>query len=189
MKKYLCLIAVAGLTAAGCGDDSGRTSRTRDGGITLPDSGGRDGGGIMLMDSGGMTMRDTGGSTATCTENMPLPQMVPMYPNPAPCAAATGECLMGCMDQACQDACIMADPMAMTCQQCLLFNQINCVNSMGCQSQWAATACCVNTTCPTDMMLGCLSTECADEDMAWTTCANGVVGACGAALGACFMGT
>jgi hypothetical protein len=36
-------------------------------------------------------------------------------------------------------------------------------------------------------MLGCLSTTCADEDMAWTTCANGVVSGCNAALNACFM--
>ena len=145
--------------------------------------GGTDAGGIVLMDSGpgmtgtdagpGMTGTDAGGGGgmfAPCTANSPLPQNIASSSTPV-CAASTATCLEGCTDNACADACIMADPNATMCNQCIVINQLSCVN----------------TTCPTDMMLGCIDTTCAAANSAWETCADGVVSGCGAAISACFM--
>ena len=183
-------------TDAGPGTDSG--------GIILPDSGPpRDSGGIVVRDTGGPDPECVSNSdclssemcsggfcvprmTMTCTTDMPLPRTIAPYSGFAPCSSATTTCIESCTDSACAQSCIDSDPDP-NCGRCVTMNQISCVNSMGCQTQWTAVACCVNTTCPTDPELGCLSTTCADEDDTWATCADGAVAGCGTAIDACFM--
>jgi len=179
------LVASAMVFAFGC--DDGRDPGTDAGGIVLMDSGPM----MMGTDSGPMMMgTDSGPGMTTCTENMPLPQTIPA-PTTAACAAATNTCLMGAMTQAEFQACIDADPSATAegnpCQTCLSIAQTACINANGCQANWTTLACCVNTTCPSDPMLGCISTTCAGANSAWEGCADTAVMSCGAALGVCFM--
>src|SRR5688572_16274347 len=102
-------------------------------GLVGCDSGGRGGGGggadagpIVLMDGG--PRRDTGPGGMCGTDIVPAPTM------PA-CAAETRTCLSMCMDNTCVNNCIMMDPMAMNCVNCLDQAIINCANGMGCQDE------------------------------------------------------
>lgn len=190
MKRFAFLVfTLAAALVVGCGGGGGGRRGGSDagseGGIVLMDGGGRTDSGGGGTDAG---PRDSGGGT-TCTTDMPLPRTISPFPGSPPCAASTAMCLSSCMDAACQDACFMADPAPMDCQQCFFINLYACVNSMGCADEWTSLACCVNTTCPTDTMLSCANPgqPCADENSGWETCANGVAAGCNASVGACFM--
>lgn len=172
MKKYLCLVAITALAAAGCGDDSGRVGR--DGGITLPDSGGGvDSGGIMLMDSGGMTTTDSGGGTRECEMPfMPFPAMA------APrCSMETKTCIEGCMDIMCVQACIDADTtppvmdgmLTLDCDFCIAYSQFYCLDSMGCHDQVSGYFCCAEDSGCMDQM--CLQSMCSSQVSALQGCA------------------
>src|SRR5262245_3352170 len=70
-------------------------------------------------------------------------QEVVQAPTTAVCALATQTCLTACADtdDACPDNCMMADPAAEACSQCIDDAYTSCVNSAGCQAQYDALEC------------------------------------------------
>ncbi len=193
MKKLAICIALA-LGAFGCGDDDGNGSGTDAGtGITLPDSG------MVGTDAGTGTGTDAGTGTGTdagmarqCAQPQPdLRELAAMNPgaNVLPrCAAATAMCLQGCMDQACQTACLEADmtpPLTagsnmIGCDGCLNIQSLGCASNEGCGDEVAAAICCFEDN-PSNGQ-----TACASQIDAYRTCAQGLGNACAPYISACF---
>ena len=99
MRTFGLISVALAMGVAGCGDDSRPGT---DGGITLMDSGGRDGGG-----TDGARPDTGGGGACTLTDNGLTGAMC--FPR---CSAATASAVNMCADGACQQAATMADTTA-----------------------------------------------------------------------------
>lgn len=106
-------------------------------------------------------------------------------PTMARCAASTRTCMQSCMDETCWDNCLMRDPSAMACEECLYDAFLSCANSRGCQSQYDAIGCCAET-CADPAAETCYTTTCATQVMAYNTCIEGVAEACYTSEDVCF---
>jgi hypothetical protein len=151
-------------------NNSGRTSRTGDGGTDA---------GITLMDSGGgggdagrpdtATTSDTGGSTCP-------PQTLPPPTEPA-CAAETLTCLMGCTAQACVEGCFAADPAPMACIGCTNDALIACATQNGCDDEAGNFICCASDNCASPSDTACIESMCGAELDTFNGCVMTAAGA------------
>jgi hypothetical protein len=142
----------------------------------LPRETDSDAGPFIRGDSGPIRRPDAGaslpGSDAGSFECEP--DIVPA-PTGAACATATRTCLEACTDDACFDTCMGMDPAPDACGECLDSAFLSCANSMGCQTQWDALACCYEA-----------SGACATQEAAYDTCIEPLE-PCFTADAVCFM--
>ncbi len=108
--------------------------------------------------------------TGTDAGRSMCPPMVFPAPTSQPCAASTAMCVMGAMTQAQFDACIMADPMAMACDQCIFQDVVNsCTAMAGCDDEYGNLLCCFDANCPMPTE-ACLMGPCGTQTSAVDMC-------------------
>jgi hypothetical protein len=94
-------------------------------------------------------------------------------PTTAECSAETDSCLEDCDDEACDDACLAADPNPDDCADCVEDAYDACANAAGCQAAWDAYVCCTDGCADPDSD-ECETVTCAAETAAYDDCADAV---------------
>ncbi|MCC7534997.1 MAG: hypothetical protein IT379_02220 [Deltaproteobacteria bacterium] len=114
----------------------------------------------------------------------------PIEPFGVSCAAATFDCLGGCMDGSCQMACIEADPEPEVCLNCVLGNLTSCAQERGCQDEWDGYYCCVEAAgcfaLTGDEARTCATTSCTEAFTRYQDCANPLQAECFPVQRMCF---
>lgn len=178
--------SVAACTASGGGSSDrgpGRVPASDSGALPARDSGiqrASDAGVYGASDSGAASGFDAGMPAACATDIVPAPTT-------AACAAATGTCLDACTDATCFDTCLASDPGMGECALCLDDAFLSCANAAGCQAQWDALMCCIDT-CADPSSEACFTTTCAAQASAYDACASTQEATCGASGAVCFPG-
>lgn len=102
------------------------------------------------------------------------------------CSAATLECVSGCTDAECEQACLDADVDPDNCNGCVYANFLSCQAAGGCQSELDEYTCCMDENCPAGSASGCSSTYCASEVAAAQSCFDVVGSGCSGYANDCF---
>ncbi|MAR57153.1 MAG: hypothetical protein CMM93_09015 [Rickettsiales bacterium] len=190
MKKLTISMVLMGLMAFGCGDDDRATD---DDGITIPDSG------VADMNTTTPDMNTTTpdmGEMRECAQE--LPNLVEINASPEGmgmilprCEAATLECLQGCEDAACEEACFTADGTpdldlgggnTIDCNLCYNVQFNYCIYD-GCPDEFSAFLCCAEDNGCSDIN-NCPA--CSAEQDTLLTCAQPVLNGCGEFVVPCF---
>lgn len=159
------MLSVA-LLVAGCDDGDGGT-----------DAGAADAGSST---DAGATDAGVDAAAPMCTENIIDP-----FNGPPPCSVETRECARACADLTCARDCVNNDANGQ-CAACWDFNTQSCWNRNGCQGEWNCLAQCLQTNCPTNITIECLTVTCGAEDMAYSDCFEPLRTMCGMRGADCF---
>lgn len=220
MKRNTILIfSIAALTLAACGDDDGgRTGGDADGSTDSSTDAPLNEDDASVQDDGSQQVDNR---TRQCGMSQTLTEFVNTAmceTDTKGCLEACGSDLEGCIEEAetqqdqqacimeaqtCETACFDADetvttlqtqdgPMMFGCDDCILYEQIDCIYNNGCDEEFADFQCCAfDAGClnvPADQQQTCVQQNCSAQGQAYQVCSQQAAQSCTTALDACFSG-